>query len=80
MSQFFDLIASTANQARSDDISSLKWNVLEYVMKNPKTESLTPPIPMGTSKGMSRGFRHLFLARLLCPRRLCGTFDENPKY
>lgn len=66
------------SKARSDDSGSLKHTGLSYMVYNPETDFIYPPIPKQSSKS-DRGFNHPQTCYYLCPRRLLTDllFDED---
>jgi len=66
------------NEARSNDSSSLKHDAMGYIMKDPDTEPLVPPIPRGKFKS-DRGFNHPVIARMLCPMARLKELDADPR-
>ena len=61
-----------------NDSSGLKHTALNYVMKDFKQNTLTPPIPKSKMK-LDHGFNHPAIACTLCPRVLLNEFDEDPQ-
>lgn len=70
---------SASSTAKSNDVSSLKANVLVYTGLIHEGQQLNPPILPNNKKSLVRGFNHIQLARLLCPARLLEDFDKDPE-
>lgn len=70
-------LATTSNDARSEDTGSLRYAILSYIPKDVRKDTLEPPLLTDDSKAL-RGFHHPMTARLLCPMRLISDFDANP--
>jgi hypothetical protein len=68
-----------ASQARSDDCSSLRENVLDLVAQVLGMESLIPHIKAGSQKSTTRGFKYPVLGCLLCPVNHLRDFDADPE-
>lgn len=67
-------MVDSANQARSNDISSLKDKFLQYLGLELPVGSKIPNQPNKSD----RGFRNQYTAQLLIPAVLRSQFDENP--
>lgn len=72
-----DQLATTSNDAHSEDTGSLHYAILTYIPKDIHKDKLDPPLLTDDSKAL-RGFHHPMTARLLCPMRLIEDFDRNP--
>lgn len=72
-----DQLATTSNDARSEDTGSLRYAILSYIPKDLRKDKLDPPLLTDDSKAL-RGFHHPMTARLLCPMRLINEFDKSP--
>ncbi|EMD41494.1 hypothetical protein CERSUDRAFT_70035 [Gelatoporia subvermispora B] len=70
------ILTKVVNRTQSDDTTGLKNAIEKYAMKNPKTESLQPPLSR-TNKA-NWGFNHPQLARLLCPAKYIMKYNEDP--
>ncbi|KAF9555025.1 hypothetical protein CPC08DRAFT_766259 [Agrocybe pediades] len=79
LSQFCTMLDKAANAARSEDIHSLREDVLHYIALTMPDERLEPHIPPRARKKDTRGFNHIRLARLLCPVSKLGEFDKAPE-
>ncbi|KAG2086775.1 hypothetical protein BD769DRAFT_1681033 [Suillus cothurnatus] len=73
---YITAISSSMSSQRSDDFSSLKYSMLEYILANRSTDTLQPPIPKSSCKS-NRGVNHPRLARELCPKKWLNEFDED---
>jgi len=67
-----------ANDARSQDINTVRYAIPEVLPLNPHVDAINPPI-VGSKKN-NRGWNHNATAAALCPLRLCAEFDEDPLY
>ncbi|KAF9058430.1 hypothetical protein BDP27DRAFT_1432815 [Rhodocollybia butyracea] len=70
---FAKTIHETAGIARGSDIKGFKSHIGKYILENPNTNVLDPPIVDNSSKS-NRGFAHPQFAPFLV------TFDHYPKY
>ena len=74
-----------ARASRSDDTSTLKSIILEYIYKDPKKGSRfsadfeTERLLSSDSKEL-RGFRNIDTADHLCPLSLKAEFENDPVY
>ncbi|PPQ73254.1 hypothetical protein CVT24_009969 [Panaeolus cyanescens] len=66
-----------ASSARSADIFSLKDRILVYVAMDKANKQLDPQLLPNDSK-KKRGFKHIDLARLICPIVYKEEFERNP--
>ncbi|KAG1801428.1 uncharacterized protein HD556DRAFT_1304535 [Suillus plorans] len=73
---YITAISSSMSSQRSDDFSSLKYSMLEYILANCSTDTLQPPIPKSSCKS-NRGVNHPRLARELCPKKWLNEFDDD---
>ncbi|KAG2123251.1 hypothetical protein DEU56DRAFT_917560 [Suillus clintonianus] len=73
---YITAIHSSMSSQRSDDFSSLKYSMLEYILANRSTDTLQPPIPKSSCKS-NRGVNHPRLARELCPKKWLDEFDKD---
>ncbi|KAG2345779.1 hypothetical protein BDR05DRAFT_997877 [Suillus weaverae] len=62
---YITAISGSMSSQRSDDFSSLKYSILEYILANRSTDTLQPPIPKTSCKS-NRGVNH--------PRLTCKFF------
>lgn len=67
-----------ANDARGNDISTLKRNILSYLAYVLKICMLDPPIPVNATKEDTYGMKHPQMARMLCPAEHLERFDADP--
>jgi hypothetical protein len=67
-------INSAMSSQRSNDFTSLKHPMLEYILTNRNSDTLQPPIPKSSCKS-NRGTNHPRLAHELCPRKWLDKFD-----
>lgn len=51
---------------------------MQYLMPNPVTDVLQPPIPDSPYKS-DRGFHHPVIAKLLCPVSVLDDFNLDPE-
>jgi hypothetical protein len=70
-------MSDAACGARSDDCGGLKHAAFSYVCLKPDTDVLMPPIVKSTSKS-DRGLNHPMLGRLICPRSMLDSYDNEP--
>ena len=74
-----------ARASRSDDTSTLKLTILEYIYEDPKKGSRfsanfeTERLLSSDSKEL-RGFRNIDTADHLCPLSLKAEFENDPMY
>jgi hypothetical protein len=64
--------------AACDDRKGLKNDLITYIVKDRKTETIRPPILREEGKSV-RGFAHKRTARLLCPQSLLAEFNADPR-
>jgi hypothetical protein len=64
------------NEARSQDINTVRYAIGETLPLDPLKDVITPPI-IGSKKSI-RGWNHNMTAAALCPLRLRAEFDEDP--
>ncbi|THU94753.1 hypothetical protein K435DRAFT_966736 [Dendrothele bispora CBS 962.96] len=77
ISELGNLMNSALSGARSDDIKTLRNDILAYVALHLGIDSLTPPINAKSSKSTTCRFNHPELGRLLCPTPLVAEYDKN---
>jgi hypothetical protein len=72
-------------RSRSDDVSSLKSPILEYIYEDPKKgsrfsdDTRSERILSSDSKEL-RGFRNIDTADHLCPLSLKAEFEKDPMF
>ncbi|KIO07972.1 hypothetical protein M404DRAFT_135214, partial [Pisolithus tinctorius Marx 270] len=71
-------LVTAAAQSRTNDTGSLKWDVLTYMLEDPTTQSVKPPIRKGDPKSTC-GWNHPLTAWNLCPIVHLEEFDRNPQ-
>lgn len=59
---------------RSDDSGTLKYNGLNYIVRDQDNDSVQPVLSKKSGKS-ARGWAHPMTARLLCPRSMLEEFD-----
>ena len=72
-------LVSAASCSRTNDTGSLKFDALTYMLDDPATQSVKPPIRKGDPKS-ARGWNHPLTARNLCPIVLLEEYDKDPQY
>lgn len=72
-------LGTGASRARHEDTSSLKHNILVYLLRDPSEDFLDPPITKMDPKSV-RGFNHIATADCLCPMEMHGQFLKDPMY
>ncbi|KAK7450150.1 hypothetical protein VKT23_013033 [Stygiomarasmius scandens] len=78
LEHFIIWLETQATQARTADTNLLKTKILSYMLKNPLTDTLDPPLSPEELSKANRGFSHPFTAMLLCPRKFRAGFVRNP--
>lgn len=69
-------MVSNMRDARSSDSNNIKYNIIEWIPLDPKTDSVQPPI-VGSKKD-SRGWYHDATARALVPLSRLDEFEDDP--
>ncbi|KAI6143596.1 hypothetical protein BKA82DRAFT_9216 [Pisolithus tinctorius] len=77
LSTFIDELVASAARSQTNDTGSLKWDMLTYMLEDPTTQSVKPPIQKGDPKS-THGWNHPLTARNLCPIVHLEEFDRNP--
>ncbi|KAF9220534.1 hypothetical protein BS17DRAFT_769318 [Gyrodon lividus] len=79
LNDLIDMMGTAANGGRTDDTGSLKFDGLNYMLKDPTKDKIEPPIPRTRhSTKADRGWNNQTIARLLCPARNVWEFDLDP--
>lgn len=66
------------NEARGNDITTLKTNIQTYLIYVLKVPVLEPPVPVDATKELGYGMFHPQMARMLCPAEHLEQFDRDP--
>ncbi|KAG6906098.1 hypothetical protein DXG01_015939 [Tephrocybe rancida] len=77
MGRFIKKLEAAVNSAKTDDTSSLKKDIIKYLMEK-TDEEIKPRIPTGGLK-VYRGFTNPVTARHLCPSKMLQKFDADPE-
>ncbi|KAH9480134.1 hypothetical protein JR316_0006731 [Psilocybe cubensis] len=80
LDQLCKTMITAAGTARSNDISSLKKDVLTYAALCLPEGRLDPPINPNDSKKATRGFKHPQLGTLLVPVASFEQYKTDPEY
>ena len=73
-------MVAAATGGRTDDTGSLKYDGLMYILKDPDTDKMDPPMPkIRNPSKADRGWNHWTIARHLCPARDIDEFDSDPQ-
>ncbi|THU94349.1 hypothetical protein K435DRAFT_860620 [Dendrothele bispora CBS 962.96] len=78
LEHFVAWLESQASQGRTADTNMLKSQILVYMLDKPLTDVLDPPISPAEQTKANRGFKHPYIASLLCPRKYRLKFLANP--
>ncbi|KAF8835754.1 hypothetical protein BDN67DRAFT_984413 [Paxillus ammoniavirescens] len=81
LNDLIDTMGTAANGGSTDDTGSLKFDGLDYMLKDPTKEKIEPPIPRTQhSTNADRAWNNQTIAHLLCPARNVWEFDLDPQY
>ena len=73
-------MVTAATGGRTDDTGSLKYDGLMYILKDPDTNKMDPPMPkIRNPSKADRGWNHQTIARHLCPARDIDEFNSDPQ-
>ncbi|KAI0743207.1 hypothetical protein BC629DRAFT_1599723 [Irpex lacteus] len=75
MTNFIDFLNEHADAGRRDDIKSCRRGILLLI---PNADNEHNFMILATSDKSVRGWAHIAIARLLCPRSSLDEFDANP--
>jgi hypothetical protein len=67
-------LSTASGAARQEDTSSLKWDILQYMLKDPNKDVLDLPLTTTHSKSC-HGFNHPTTAYFLCPADLFAEYE-----